>query len=129
NVWIVELTGKVFRYDAASGQTAQVAQIPTTDPTNIEHGLFGIEIDPNFYNGEPYVYLYYAQPETFINTLSRFTFANGQIDLSSEKVLLRVPTEPACCHQAGDLEWGPDGTLFISTGDTGQSGTRPTQEL
>lgn len=129
NVWIVELTGKVFRYDAASGQATQVAQIPTTDPTNIEHGLFGIEIDPNFYNGEPYVYLYYAQPETFINTLSRFTFANGQIDMSSEKVLLRVPTEPACCHQAGDLEWGPDGTLFISTGDTGQSGTRPTQEL
>lgn len=129
NVWIVELTGKVHRYDAASGRTALVGEIPTTDPTNIEHGLYGIELDPNFYSGEPYVYLYYAERETFINTLSRFTFRDGRIDLSSEEVLLRVPTEPACCHQAGDLEWGPNGTLFISTGDTGQSGTRPTQEI
>jgi glucose/arabinose dehydrogenase len=40
-----------------------------------------------------------------------------------------VPTEPACCHQSGDLEWGPDGTLFVSTGDTGQSSTRPTMEI
>ena len=129
NVWIVELTGKVFRYDAETGENEQVAQIETTDPTNIEHGLYGVEIDPNFYSGEPYVYLYYAEPETFVNTLSRFTFTDGRLDLSSEEVLLRVPTEPACCHQAGDLEWGPDGTLFISTGDTGQSGTRPTQEI
>lgn len=129
NVWIVELTGKVFRYDAQTKQSELVGEIPTTDPTNIEHGLYGVEIDPAFYDGQPYLYLYYAERESFVNTLSRFTFANGRIDLSSEHVLLRVPTEPACCHQAGDLEWGPDGTLFISTGDTGQSGTRPTQEI
>lgn len=129
NVWIVELTGKVFRYEGATGQSQQVGQIATTDPTNIEHGLYGIEVDPEFYAGQPYLYMYYAEPESFVNTLSRFTFADGRVDLSSEQVLLRVPTEPACCHQAGDLEWGPDGTLFISTGDTGQSGTRPTQEI
>ena len=34
-----------------------------------------------------------------------------------------------CCHQAGDLEWGPDGTLYISTGDTGMSETRPEWEI
>lgn len=128
-VWIVELTGGVFRYDPTTGQSQKVADIETTDPTNIEHGLYGIEIDPNFYSGEPYVYLFYAEPETITNTLSRFIYRDGAIDLSTEEVLLRVPTEPACCHQAGDLEWGPDGTLFVSTGDTGQSGTRPSQEI
>jgi cytochrome c len=40
-----------------------------------------------------------------------------------------VPTEPHCCHQAGDLEWGPNGTLFVSTGDTGESGTKPEDEV
>jgi glucose/arabinose dehydrogenase len=129
NVWIVELTGKVHRWDAATKQTELVGEIPTTDPAQIEHGLYDVEIDPNFYNGEPYVYAYYAQRETFINTLSRFEFQDGKIDLSTERVLLRVPTEPQCCHQAGDLEWGPEGTLFVSTGDTGQSGTKPDQEI
>jgi len=129
NVWIAELRGKVHHYDAVSGRTTLIAELPTTDPTKIEHGLYGIEVDPNFYAGEPYVYLYYAERETFINTLSRFEYRNGALDLSTEKVILRVPTEPHCCHQAGDLEWGPDGTLYLSTGDTGMSETRPDWKL
>jgi glucose/arabinose dehydrogenase len=129
NVWIAELTGRILRYDGQTKQTAVVAEMPTTDPTNIEHGVFGIEIDPNFYKGEPYVYVYRALRESFVNTLSRFTYRDGKIDLSTEKVLLRVPTEPSCCHQAGDLEWGDDGTLFISAGDTGQSSVRPEDEI
>jgi glucose/arabinose dehydrogenase len=129
NVWIAELRGKVHRYDAETGQTRLIGTVPTTDPTKIEHGLYGIEIDPNFFDGEPYVYLYYAEPETFINTLSRFEYRDGQIDFNAPQVLLRVPTEPQCCHQAGDIEWGPDGTLFLSTGDTGMSETRPDWEV
>lgn len=129
NVWIAELRGEVHHYDAQSGETRQIAQVHTTDPTKIEHGLYGIEIDPDFYAGQPYVYLYYAEPETFINTLSRFEYADGRIDIDSEEVILRVPTEPNCCHQAGDLEWGPDGTLYLSTGDTGMSEVRPDWEM
>lgn len=129
NVWIAELRGKVHRYDAGTGQTNQIAHIQTTDPTKIEHGLYGIEVDPDFYRGAPYVYLYYAEPETFINTLARFEYRDGRLDEASRQVLLRVPTEPHCCHQAGDLEWGPDSTLYLSTGDTGMSEVRPDWEL
>lgn len=129
NVWIAELRGKVHRFDAQTGRTAQIGLIPTTDPTNIEHGLYGIEVDPNFYKGEPYVYLYYAEPGTFINTLARFIYRDGRLDMGTKRVLLRVPTEPQCCHQAGDLEWGPDGKLYLSTGDNGMSSTRPEWEI
>ena len=129
NVWIAELRGKVHRYDAATGQTALIGHLETTDPTKIEHGLYGIEVDPDFYEGSPYVYLYYAEPETFINTLTRFRYENGQLDLANGEVIVRVPTEPNCCHQAGDIEWGPDGTLYLSTGDTGMSETRPDWEV
>jgi len=129
NVFIAELTGKIVRYDAATKQNAVIAQLATTDPTNIEHGLLGIEVDPNFNKGEPYLYAYYTQPESYISTLSRFTYKDGKLDMASEKLLLRVPTEPHCCHQAGDLEWGPNGTLFVSTGDTGESGTKPEDEI
>jgi glucose/arabinose dehydrogenase len=129
NVWIAELTGKIHRYDPVTKQTTVAGQLETTDPTNIEHGLMGIEVDPNFNKGEPYLYVYYTTPESYVNTLSRFTVRDAKLDMSSEKVLLRVPTEPHCCHQAGDLEWGPGGTLFVSTGDTGESGTKPEDEV
>ncbi|GAB5518291.1 MAG: hypothetical protein RhofKO_05420 [Rhodothermales bacterium] len=129
NVWIAELTGALYRYDAQTGESVKIAEIPTTDPVNIEHGLFGVEVDPDFYNGEPWVYLYYTEQETFINTLSRFRYDRSQLDMASEEVLLRVPTEPQCCHQAGDIEWGTDGTLYLSTGDTGMSETRPEWEV
>lgn len=129
NVWIAELRGKIHRYDAQTKETTQIAHLDTTDPTKVEHGLLGIEVDPDFYSGEPYVYLFYTERETFINTLARFRFADGKLDLHSAEVLLRVPTEPQCCHQAGDLEWGLDDTLFISTGDTGMSETRPEWEI
>ncbi len=125
NVWIAELRGKIHRYDAKTGEVTQIAHLPTTDPTNVEHGLYGIEVDPEFYQGSPFIYLYYAEPHTFINTLSRFIYKNGKLDLTSEHVLVRVPTEPQCCHQAGDLEWGLDSTLYISTGDIGMSEVRP----
>lgn len=129
NVWIAELRGKVHRYDAETKQTTQIGFIETTDPTNIEHGLYGIEVDPNFYDGEPWVYLFYAELETVHNTLVRMQYRNGALDPSTTEVLLRVPTEPQCCHQAGDIEWGPDGTLYLSTGDTGMSETRPEWEV
>jgi glucose/arabinose dehydrogenase len=129
DVWIAELTGKIHRWDHTTKQTTLAAQLVTTDPTNIEHGLMGIELDPNFHKGEPFLYAYYTQPESYVSTLSRFTVKDGKLDMTSEKVLLRVPTEPHCCHQAGDLEWGPNGTLFVSTGDTGESGTKPEDEI
>ncbi|MCZ6617875.1 MAG: ThuA domain-containing protein [Gammaproteobacteria bacterium] len=129
NVWIAELRGKIHRFDAETEKTTQIAHLETTDPTKLEHGLYGIEVDPNFYDGEPYVYLYYAERETFTNTLARYRYEDGRLNLNAGEVLLRVPTEPQCCHQAGDLEWGLDGTLFVSTGDTGMSETRPEWEL
>ena len=129
NVWIAELQGKVHRYDAATGDIQIVATLRTTNPTNIEHGLYGVEVDPEFYDGKPYVYLYYAEPHTFTNVLSRFDFHVDGLAMETEKVLVRVPTEPTCCHQAGDLEWGPDSTLYLSTGDTGMSEVRPDWEI
>ena len=129
NVWIAELRGKIHRYDAKTETTTQVGHLLTTDPTKIEHGLLGIEVDPDFHSGSPYIYLFFTEKETFINTLARYRFKNGKLDLANGEVLLRVPTDPQCCHQAGDLEWGLDGTLYLSTGDTGMSETQPRWEI
>ena len=86
--------------------------------TSYEDGLLGITLDPAFAtNG--WVYLYYspAGPEP-IQRLSRFTVVGDDLDLGSEAVLLTVRTDrDEGGHSGGSLAFGPDGTLFVATGD------------
>ena len=127
-------SGAVY-YTAAAGQTSLAAQVPVYDFR--EDGMQGIALDPDFEeNG--WVYLYYAPvldtPEGEVvhssldpsvweayeghNNLSRFTFADGQLDLESEQVILQVPQDRGnCCHHGGDIDFDADGNLYLSTGD------------
>lgn len=82
-----------------------------------EDGMIGLTKDPNFEKNH-YLYIFYSHPERSANVLSRFTFTENGIDMSSEKQLLDVATQrETCCHTGGSLAFGPDGNLYISTGD------------
>lgn len=81
-----------------------------------ESGLHGIAVDPNFTeNG--LVYLYYTYQQDGVDTqnrVSRFVFENEA--LTGEEIL--VDTIPgASTHDGGRIKFGPDGFLYITTGD------------
>ena len=81
-----------------------------------ERGLGGIAIDPDFANNQ-YLYVYYTVPGANHNRVSRFT-AVGDFGLpDSELVLLELDPLSGPIHNAGDMHFGADGTLFISAGD------------
>lgn len=81
-----------------------------------ECGLLGITLDPKFSENN-WLYLYYSPKGRSAHHLSRFTFTGSSI--TDEKVLLTVPQDPenGTCHEAGSLAFGPDGSLYLSTGD------------
>jgi cytochrome c len=82
-----------------------------------EDGMIGLTKDPDFATNH-WIYIFYSHPERSANILSRFTFTDEGIDMNSEKELLEVVTQrETCCHTGGSLAFGPDGNLFISTGD------------
>jgi glucose/arabinose dehydrogenase len=89
----------------------------TVDPAG-ERGLLGIAFDPNFASNN-FLYVYYTVPiEPRHNRVSRFT-ANGDVVVpGSETIILELePLTLASNHNGGALHFGPDGKLYIATGE------------
>jgi cytochrome c len=119
-VYYVELAGAVKVWEPETRQTRLIGNIPVHRGN--ENGLLGLALDPEFASNR-HLYVFYSAPPqegpTGFQHLSRFTLkANGDLDTSSERVLLRIPHQRLiCCHSAGSLAFGPGGELYISTGD------------
>ncbi len=81
-----------------------------------ERGLGHLVLDPDFETNN-YYYVYYTAKNTNRNRISRFT-ANGNTTLpGSEVILLELDAMSGSIHNGGDMVFGPDGKLYVSTGD------------
>ncbi|HEV3470498.1 MAG TPA: PQQ-dependent sugar dehydrogenase [Pyrinomonadaceae bacterium] len=82
-----------------------------------ERGLLGVAFDPNFSTNR-FVYIYYTLTTTpRRNRVSRFT-ANGNVAVpGSEVVILELDNLSAGNHNGGAMHFGPDGKLYIATGE------------
>ncbi|HMP14338.1 MAG TPA: PQQ-dependent sugar dehydrogenase, partial [Saprospiraceae bacterium] len=81
-----------------------------------ERGLSGLALHPDF-DRNHYVYVFYTVPAANRNRVSRFT-ANGDFAMpGSEEVLLEMDPLSGTIHNAGAMFFGPDGKLYIATGD------------
>jgi aldose sugar dehydrogenase len=77
-----------------------------------EGGLLGLVIDPDFINNN-YVYVYETNTDTS-NQLVRLKMTNDV--LTQDKILIaNVPG--SFNHDGGGLRFGPDGYLYLGTGD------------
>ncbi len=85
-----------------------------------EVGLLGIALHPRF-PSDPRVFLSYtARGAELVLRISSFRIAEHVVDPASEVVLLEVP-QPFENHNGGHLAFGPDGYLYIGTGDGGSA--------
>jgi glucose/arabinose dehydrogenase len=94
------------------------------DSSSNEQGLLGLAFHPDFANNG-YFYVNYthdpAGSTPDVTRVSRFQVSVGDpnsADSSSEKILLSFD-QTAPNHNGGDLHFGPDGYLYIATGDGG----------
>jgi cytochrome c len=87
-----------------------------------ENGFLGFALDPGFTTNH-WIYLFYSPKDYVGQRLSRFVMHDDVLDLASEIAMLEFGEQRRdCCHHAGSVEFGPDGNLFVSTGDNTSPG-------
>ncbi|OFZ19195.1 MAG: hypothetical protein A2X94_11265 [Bdellovibrionales bacterium GWB1_55_8] len=86
-----------------------------------EGGLLGIAIDPDFKaNRSFFVYYTAAGDAGDVNRVERFRLSADHLSATSDRVILdNIPA--GTFHDGGRLRFGPDGMLYVGTGDARES--------
>ena len=134
-LFVVEQTGRIWILRDGSIEPEPFVDLSgrlvTLDPSYDERGLLGLAFDPGFAsNGRLFVY-YSAPPREgaaagadHTDTLSELHVSAGDpdhADPASERFMLRFE-QPQPNHSGGALGFGPDGYLYLGTGDGGGTG-------
>lgn len=133
DILVAQRRGDLSLYKQATKSVKLVGKLNVywhtdTPGVNAEEGMLGLKADPHYADNH-FIYIYYSPADTSVNRLSRFTFKNDTLDLSTEKIILQLYSQRnICCHTGGSIDFGPDGqTLFLSTGDNSTPFDEPGQ--
>ncbi|QJD80656.1 PQQ-dependent sugar dehydrogenase [Spirosoma rhododendri] len=124
-VFVVEQAGRIRSFDNSVNATSAPVYLDIRNKVGYggEMGLLGLAFHPKFReNG--YFYVNYTKNNPRETIISRFKAASPSattIDPATEVVLIRF-NQPYANHNGGKVLFGPDGYLYISTGDGGSGG-------
>ena len=115
-LFVVEKTGRIRIIDKGGLQPAPFLDLTSSISTASEQGLLGLAFHPAFAGNQRF-FVYFTDPRGTI------TVAEGSAtDPASLTPILTVPHDQADNHNGGWLGFGPDGLLYIGTGDGGAGG-------
>jgi glucose/arabinose dehydrogenase len=123
HLFVVEKPGVIKVIDP-DGQVLVQDFLDITDRVNAtrsEEGLLGLAFHPDFdNNGEFYVNYTDFRDLTVISRFKIFPGEPFRADPDSEEEILRF-SQPFNNHNGGDVAFGPDGYLYIASGDGGSA--------
>ena len=117
-LFIVEKTGTIKILDMNSGQVLATPFLTVPVDSNSERGLLGLAFDPN-YASNGLFYIYRTSPGQENEVLRYQVSGNPNVANGAGALVLDVGPSTNGNHNAGWLGFGPDGYLYIDSGETG----------
>ena len=118
--------GTLHAHQLGSSTVNVALDLRTRVCTDVERGLLGVAVDPNF-AANRFIYVFYTFKRVDcgtntltgpVNRVSRFVLdANNNVNVLNETVLIDGIPNKGGAHNAGDLRFGKDGYLYASSGD------------
>ena len=102
-----------------NGAVRTVGEVPGVDFSSAEGGLLGLAVTPPS-QGPTFVYAYLSTTQD--NRVVRMPYASGGLG-KPEVVVDDIPV--STYHNGGRVEFGPDGKLYVTTGDATEGGNAP----
>jgi len=119
-LFVVEQQGRVLLLDGGQSTLVDLGAANLVDAGG-EQGLLSVAPAPNFAtSGRLYVF-YTRRPDGALQ-VDELTASGDRAPLSSRRPVLTVPHPGEANHNGGQLQFGPDGYLYIATGDGGGGG-------
>jgi glucose/arabinose dehydrogenase len=125
-LFVVEQSGRIYTFpnDPAVKSTKVFLDIRDriTNAGN-EEGLLGLAFHPSF-RSNGWLFVNYTADHPLRSVIARFTVRPDNPDAAdpaSEKIIMEY-AQPFENHNGGQLAFGPDGYLYIGTGDGGSAG-------
>jgi glucose/arabinose dehydrogenase len=122
-LYVVEQNGviQVFENNATTEKKAVFLDIDSKVASGGEMGLLGLAFHPDFkING--YFFVNYTRDSPRRQTVVARYKANGQAADASSETILFTFDQPYGNHNGGQIGFGPDGYLYVATGDGGSGG-------
>jgi glucose/arabinose dehydrogenase len=130
-LFIVEKSGRIQIIDAL-GEKKPSPFLDITNKVNAqasERGLLGLAFHPDYFdNGYFFVNYTNANGHTVVERYTVSMDNPDLADLSSGKIIITI-NQPRSNHNGGDINFGPDGYLYIGMGDGGGAGDQPNNAL
>jgi glucose/arabinose dehydrogenase len=122
-LFVVQQTGQIkIVQPSGAVNVVNFLDISTKITYGGERGLLGLAFHPQ-YATNGYFFVYYNNLAGNI-TVARYSVSSTDPNVAnpaSEKLMLDIP-KPFSNHNGGSIHFGPDGYLWISTGDGGSGG-------
>ncbi len=118
-LYVVEQPGTIDV--VRNGISSQFADLTAAVEHGGEQGLLSMAFAPDFATSRR-LYVYYTQAGGQANRIDELRAPTGDaVDPASRRLVLSIPHTTASNHNGGQIQFGPDGMLYVAPGDGGNT--------